>query len=132
MTLQSEERQALIAYRVEKAINTLREAKDNAELGHWNLAVQRLYYSVFYVESALLLKYGYAASSHAGVKSLFNLHFVKNHRFSNEDSALAGRLFNMRQTGDYQDNFDWTKEDVEPLMGKTSVLVEKIIKFIEE
>lgn len=132
MTLQSEERNALISYRIEKSLNTFKEAEDNGKLGHWNLAVQRLYYSVFYMESALLLKKDLTASSHAGVKSMINLHFVKNNILTLEDGNLAGRLFNMQQSGDYQDNFDWDREDVEPLIPKTEKLLNKLKEIIEE
>ena len=36
----------------------------------------------------------------------------------------------MRQSGDYDDMFDWTEEDVLPLFDKTEALLQKMEKLI--
>lgn len=108
----------------------MKEAKDVAALGHWSLAVQRLYYATYYAQSALLINNGASASSHAGVKALIGLKYVKQGLLNSDDNSLLGKLFSMRQTGDYGDTFDWRQEDVEPLINKTELLVDKIISFI--
>ena len=36
----------------------------------------------------------------------------------------------MRKSGDYDDLFDWTEEDVIPLLDKTEQLIQKIEKLI--
>lgn len=36
----------------------------------------------------------------------------------------------MRQAGDYDDMFDWTKEDIEPLFPKTEALIDKLRNLI--
>lgn len=43
-----------------------------------------------------------------------------------EDEKDICRLFQMRQTGDYDDCFDWDKEDVEPLIQPAENLISKI------
>ena len=43
--LTDEERKDLVRYRIEKAYRVLGEARDNAQLGHWNLTGNRLYCS---------------------------------------------------------------------------------------
>jgi uncharacterized protein (UPF0332 family) len=48
----------IIVYRIEKAKRTYIEAVDNANLNHWSLAANRLYYSLFHVISAVLLDKG--------------------------------------------------------------------------
>ena len=49
-----EEIKAIIAYRIDKSDQALKEAKDNAALGNWSLVVNRLYYAVFDMALALL------------------------------------------------------------------------------
>ena len=132
MTLHADERNALVEYRKEKSLKTLKEAKDVASLEHWSLTVQRLYYATYYAQSALLIKAGNQASTHAGVKALVNLNFVKTGALSKEEGNLLGRLFSMRQSGDYEDSFEWTREDVEPLIGKTEILVNKILGLVDQ
>ena len=62
--LTEEERKAIVLYRLEKAENALVEAKDCVLLHHWNLAANRLYYTVYYASSALLISAGHAAKTH--------------------------------------------------------------------
>ena len=38
----------------------------------------------------------------------------------------------MRQTGDYDDCFDFTQEDVEPYFEKTSALINKLSSLIKD
>ena len=48
MTLKSEDRKNIIIYRLEKAVQTLDEAKAVSALGYWTLAANRLYYAAYY------------------------------------------------------------------------------------
>lgn len=40
------------------------------------------------------------------------------------------RLFRMRQTGDYDDLWDWTEHDILPLVPETKQLISKIESLI--
>jgi uncharacterized protein (UPF0332 family) len=46
--LTEDERKALVTYRLEKAGETLVEAKDCGTMNHWTLAANRLYYAAYY------------------------------------------------------------------------------------
>lgn len=70
-------KQDYIDYRIQSAKETLKAAKLLAENSHWNSAINRLYYTCFYVISALLYKYDINANSHVGLKHQFTLHFIK-------------------------------------------------------
>ena len=50
-------KQDYISYRINSAKETLEAARLLAENKHWNSAINRLYYSCFYIISALLYKY---------------------------------------------------------------------------
>lgn len=116
MTLKSNERDAIVEYRLEKAFKTIKEAKDTGAIGYWNLAANRLYYSAYYASSALLIHNGIDATTHKGVLRMISKSFVTNNVLKVEDSQLLGRLFAMRQSGDYDDLFDWEEKDVAPLI----------------
>lgn len=130
MTLTPEEKNAIIKYRADRAKSTLNEARIVQEAGLWNLAVNRLYYSIFYASLALLLSKGISASSHKGVWSMINLHFVKEGLLSHEDSSLMGKLFTMRHTGDYDDIFDWNETDVKELLPLAEGLLTKMLSLL--
>ena len=55
-----------ITYRINKAEEVYAAAVILYNAGQWNSAINRLYYACFYVASALLLKRGVGAKSHAG------------------------------------------------------------------
>jgi len=101
MGMSEEEKKSLVAYRLEKGKETFAEIPILIENNLWRNAANRLYYACFYAVSALLMKDGYQANSHNGVKS------VLSSRYENIiDKCLIktyGILFNMRQRGDYED-----------------------------
>ncbi len=64
-------------------------------------AASRAYYGAFHAVSAALLARGQAYSSHAQVLGAFNRHFVHTGEFPREFTTILARLFEDRQTGDY-------------------------------
>ena len=132
MTLQSEERKAIIDYRIEKAKRTYEEAVSNYNSGHFTLVANRLYYTLFYAVTALLLQNKINSTTHQGAKSMLHYHLVKEVILSKEDGNLFNRMLQMRNTGDYDDFFDYTEEDVASLMQPVEVLMNKIIGLINK
>jgi uncharacterized protein (UPF0332 family) len=64
-------------------------------------AASRAYYAAFHAVSAALLAHGHAYSSHAQVLGAFNRDFVRAGAFPREFTSTLTRLFEDRQTGDY-------------------------------
>ena len=129
MALEMDDKRAIIAYRSEKADAVMIEARDNAKLGHWTLAANRLYYAVFHIATALLIDKSLTAKSHAGVIRILCKEFVLRGLLDQADSRLISRLQNMRNSGD-DDLFDWTEDDVGPLIEPTETLIKKIRSLI--
>ncbi len=132
MMLTKEERSALIDLKVQKAKDTFKEAEGISTLKFWNAVANRLYYSCYYITSALLLKHSYSAQSHKGVIGLLGLHFIKKGIVSRDSGKLFSRLFEMRQTGDYDDLFNLTEEEVLPLIPAAEEYLDEILKLIEK
>lgn len=83
----------LIQYRVERALDTLKEARVMIENGFPNAAVNRLYYACYYVVTALLLQKEIETASHKGIRQMFGLHFVHAGLVSKEDGRFFSDLF---------------------------------------
>ena len=130
MSLQTEDRRAIVAYRMERADATLEEARGVAERKWYNLAANRLYYAAYYAASALLISNGIPTRTHSGVISQVNLHYVKTGKLALEYGALLGQLFSLRQSGDYEDFKQVTKEQFDELAPKTSEFVEMLKKLV--
>lgn len=125
-----DEKKALISYRKQKAYDSLREAKAVAQLGFWNLAGNRLYYAVFHMASALLLDKGFVAKTHSGVIHLIGANFVTTNRLSKEEGRLFSRLYELRQSGDYDDMYNATEEEVLPYFQQTENFLARMESLI--
>jgi uncharacterized protein (UPF0332 family) len=132
MTLSHDERNAIANYRVEKAKDTIQEVENIASLGYWNNAANRLYYSAYYAVSALLIKKGYVANTHSGVKNLFALHFVKTGKITKESMRLYSSLFDFRLRSDYDDFFDVDEKDIRTLIEPVKMFICEIEQLIYE
>jgi uncharacterized protein (UPF0332 family) len=131
MSLSDDERDAIVAFRIQKSKDTLDEAKGIATLGYWNAVVNRLYYACYYVTSALLIKNKYAAQTPRGVIHLLGLHFIKEGVVSKDAGKFYSKLYELRQTGDYDDLFSLTKEDVKPMISSAQTYFDELIQLLE-
>ena len=126
MSLSQEERRAVVEFRVEKAFRAYEQAKGVLGLKYWETIANRLYYAAYNAVSALLIANGDTAQTHSGVIHLFGLHFVKTGIISSDMGRLYHSLFTMRQTGDYDDTYGLTEQDVLPYVEPTGQLIEQV------
>lgn len=128
--MMSNDNHELIKYRVSRSKETLREAILMANNNHWNAVANRLYYAVFYIVNALLIKNNLNFSSHNGVKSQFHKNFIKPGIVTIELGKIYSRLFNLRQEGDYIDLTRFKKSDIEPFITDAKHFISEIESLI--
>ncbi len=128
--LTTEERRAIVKFRVEKAYKSFGEAKAVAALGFWSLAGNRLYYAVYYMASALLLDKGISAKTHAGTIHLLGQKIIGSGMLDKSFGRLFSRLYELKQSGDYDDMFDASQEEVEPYISKVSAFLKEVESLI--
>jgi uncharacterized protein (UPF0332 family) len=124
----------LVKYRLEKAKNTLSDAKIYIDKASLDSTVNRIYYAMFYAVNALLLTKGLSSSKHSGIRALLNREFVNKGLVEKEMGKFYSDMFDNRQEGDYKDFVKFEKDDVkewlkmaEDFIGKTEGLILKII-----
>lgn len=132
MSLDQESRKAIVEYRIERSLQALEEAQSTVENGFLNLAANRLYYTLYYAASALLISKGIPTKTHAGIMAQFHLHLVKTGILSIDDGKLFRTLYNLRQESDYEDFIEVHIEDIDELMPKVVELVEKLKNLIDK
>jgi len=96
-----------------KAAEKLRVAEMLVANGAWDDAVSRAYYAAFHAVSALHLSQDQTFSSHAQSIGRFNKDFVRTGIFPKEFTAILTRLFEDRQSGDYDVSGLVTAEDAQ-------------------
>lgn len=121
-----------INYRISKSQETFDDAVLLATNKRWNSCINRLYYSSYYLASALLFRHNIKAETHNGVKSQLFLTFVKNELLPKEYGRLYSHLFDWRQESDYSDFTDFDEKTTLPLLKEVELLNKRLIQLIEE
>lgn len=91
-----------------------------------------MYYACFYMTTALLMKHGYSASTHSGVIRLFGLYFVSTGIVDREIGKLYSNVFELRQSGDYDDWKVIEEKDIVPLFDQVENFLQTIYRLIQE
>ena len=120
----------LINYRIQRAYESIEEAKILAHEGHWNTVANRLYYALFYSTNALLIKHNIKVNSHSGLKSEFHKNFVKKGKIEMRFGKHYSDLFDKRQEGDYQVFKKFSADEIEPLIKITEEFISEIENLI--
>lgn len=130
--LTDSERKALVLNKVSRARETWKETEGIIEGGYWYAAANRMYYSCYYMTSALLLKNGYSARTHSGVIALLGQHYVKTGVISPEFGKLYSQLFELRQSGDYDDWKVVSESDIIPLIPSAKKYLDTLESIIRQ
>ena len=132
MNMTDDERKALVKFRVQKAHEAWEETKVIVEEGLWYAAANRMYYSCFYITSALLISNGLMAKTHAGTIRLLGMNFVMTGKISQELNQFYVELFELRQRGDYDDYVSVGASDVMPLVDTAEEYMNTVEGLIRE
>lgn len=127
----TENRKALIEYRLAQARDSIREADVLDQSGMSRRSVMnRLYYAMFYAVLALLQEKEMGTSKHSGAIALFDREFVKTGTFPKEMSKALHRAFELRQKGDYMEETEVTADDVAEIRPVAEQFVESAERFL--
>ena len=117
---------------MDRSKEVLSAARLMYEKGHYNDAVNRLYYSCFYAVIALLATEGVHPGKHTAVRAFLNKNWIKTGKLSKETGWLYNTLFDRREKGDYGDYFRFNADDVEDWLKKVEKAIEEIFQVIEK
>ena len=113
----------------------VRECFDDAKLLLENkslFSANRIYYTIFYQVSALLLAKGLSFSKHSRVLAAFNKEFVKTGIIDKELGKFYNRMFEHRRSGDYGELVEFEEEDVRKWLKTAEKFLDIIDKVMEE
>jgi len=98
-----EQRRTICLYRLERADETLDEAKALYRINRLKGTMNRIYYALFYAVGALAHANGFNASKHANLVGWFNKTYIHTGIVSVESGRIFRKAFDMRSRGDYTD-----------------------------
>ena len=125
-------REELIRYRLQRANEALEDARVLAAGNRWQACVGRLYYACFYAAIGLLLSRDLETSTHRGVRSLLNEHFVVPGLITRPLARIYNDLFERRQENDYMDFIRVTEEQVAPWIPRAEEFVAAVTALAAE
>lgn len=128
----SDNKEQIIHSRISKSEEAIKMAELAMENNYWNSAASELYYTCFYLITALFAKHDLTAHTHAGVNSLFARHFIKEGKIERKWGKLFSNLLDTRQDSDYGDFAVITKEEILLFIKEVKEFQQVILKLIEE
>lgn len=127
----TEDKKALIKYRLSQARDSIKEADVLLREGMSHRSVMnRLYYAMFYGVLALLQDRQIGTSKHSGAISFFDKEFIKTGKFNREYSKALHRAFELRQKGDYMEQSEVTKQDIDEIRPKAEDFLNKVEGYL--
>lgn len=127
----SNERKQLVIYRINKAKETFNEIDVLIENKLWNTAINRLYYACYYAVIALLINNKIETLTHTGTRQMFGFHFIKTGLVEKDIGKFYSRIFDLRQTGDYEDFIDFSEDQVTELLEPAKKLIDHIESILK-
>lgn len=82
-------------------------------MNRYESAANRLYYALFHATNALLALKGAASNRHRGVKTLFDMHYIKTDIMDKKYSKLYNTVLEVREDSDYEDFYIIDKAEVD-------------------
>ncbi len=124
------DRNILIEYRLGQARNTIDEVSKLIEANLLNIAVNRVYYGLFYCLTALALKYEFQSSKHAQLIGWFNKDFVKTGLIDIRYGKILRDAFKNRTEGDYVPFIEFELSDVLDMQKDMKEFIRVLESFI--
>ena len=120
----------LIKHRIEKSKETIEDARVAIENDRFRNALNRIYYSIFYIVSALSVKNNFSTSKHKQLLGWFNKNFVHEGIVSTQLGNIYKISYDNRQENDYEDFVEFKKDDIVKYNNDMLLFVSEIEKLI--
>jgi uncharacterized protein (UPF0332 family) len=128
--INNNDREILIQYRLDQAEQTIGEVSKLIEMKLLNVAVNRIYYGIFYSLTALALKYEFASSKHGQLIGWFNQNFIKTQKIDVKYGKIIRDAFKNRSDGDYAPFITFSKKDVQDMQVDMIDFIERIKSYL--
>lgn len=131
MSLDDKDRQHLIEHRINRAVNTIEDVQFLINNDKLVMAVNRIYYGIFYAMSALALKHQFATSKHQQLIGWFNNNYIKEKKIDIKFGEILRKAFEKRSKGDYDDWVEFEKDEIQTLFDEMKMFIDKIQEIIK-
>jgi uncharacterized protein (UPF0332 family) len=126
------DRQSLIDYRLRQATDTIELANFLTTNGKYIIAVNRIYYGMYYALTALALKNGFETSKHGQLIGWFNREYIATKRLDPQLGRILRNAFQNRTKGDYDAFIDFSVAEVDTMLSEMTDFINEIKNLLLE
>ncbi len=130
--IKDNDRQILIDYRLEQARETIKLTEFLIDSNQLNVAVNRIYYGMFYAVTALAIKHKFETSKHKQLIGWFNREFVLRGLLQPKYGKILRNAFQNRTKGDYDAFITFEREEVIEMQNEMIDFIDSIEKLIRK
>lgn len=123
------DRNSLIEYRLKQALDTIELARFLLASDKLVIAVNRIYYGMYYALTALALKHTFKTSKHNQLIGWFNKEFISTKEVDPKYGKILRNAYQNRTKGDYDAFVLFSVNEVESMLAEMVDFVEEI-KFL--
>ena len=124
------ETRVLIGVRLDRAREDIETAKELLNLGRYRAAVNRAYYAIFGITTALLLMQKIERTKHTGVESAFIQHFIKTGIFETEYGRIFDYIRKKREESDYSARITIDEGTAEKVVGDAEKFITRLTEYL--
>ncbi|MEI8086451.1 MAG: HEPN domain-containing protein [Paludibacter sp.] len=128
--IDEKDRDALVTYRLQQAYETIELAKFLAGSQKLLIAVNRVYYGMYYALTALALKKSFETSKHGQLIGWFNKEFIASKKLDSKFGKMLRNAYQNRTKGDYDAFISFSKQEVDEMLIEMEEFIEVINKII--
>jgi len=125
-----EHTKVIIAVRLEKARDDLATAHEMIALGRLRGAVNRAYYAIYHLATAVLLTQDIERSKHSGVQSAFGRYLIKPGLIEPEYGRILTSARKARETSDYADRLELDEEAARRIVADADRFVARMEEYL--
>ena len=126
-----EKTRELVKVRLEKAEEDIDTAAELLSLNRFRAAVNRAYYALFSITSAVLLTKKLERSKHAGVEAAFNQHFIKTKIIEIEYGKIFDYARKKREESDYTSKATIDRETAERVVQDAKKFMQRMKEYLK-
>jgi len=130
--INEKDRDSLIEYRLQQAYDTVELAKFLLLSEKYVIAVNRIYYGMYYALTALALENRFETSKHTQLIGWFNKEYISSRRIEAKFGKTLRNAFQNRTKGDYDAFIDFSKVEVETMLDEMMLFIDEIKKTLNK
>jgi uncharacterized protein (UPF0332 family) len=125
------DRESLIDYRLKQALDTVKLAEFLVMNEKLIIAVNRIYYGMYYALTALALKNKFETSKHGQLIGWFNKEYISTKKLDPKYGKILRNAYQNRTKGDYDAFVSFSKVEVESMLSEMIDFIDEIKRLLE-